>query len=65
MKKEKVLKIKPSLNQLQKIKYICEAMEEITKVVDQPTVVDDLEDVDNRYYQICEIVSELNQKVGD
>ena len=65
MKKERVIKIKPSLNQLQKIKYICEAMEEITKVVDQPTVVDDLEDVDNRYYKICEIVSDLNQKVGD
>ena len=64
MKNERVVKIKPNLKQLQKIKFICEAMEEIIKIVDKPSVVDDLEDIDNRYYQICEVVTELNERVG-
>lgn len=65
MKKERVVKIKPSLNQLQKIKYICEAMEDINKIVCQPRIEDDYDEIENRYWQICEVVSDLEQKVGD
>lgn len=64
MKKEKVVKIKPSLNQLQKIKFICEAMEIITGIVSKPLLDDDLKEIENRYWSICEVVSELEQKVG-
>ena len=64
MKKEKVVKIKPSLNQLQKIKFICEAMEKINNIASQPRIEDDYKEIEVRYFEICDVLSDLNQKVG-
>ena len=63
MKKERVVKIKPSLNQLQKIKYICEAMESISDIVKNCTELSD-EEVIYSFHNICDIVDELEKKVG-
>ena len=63
MKKERIVKIKPSINQLQKIKYICEAMESITEIVKNCTELSD-EEVIYSFHNICEVVEDLNKKVG-
>ena len=63
MKKERVVKIKPSFNQLQKIKYICEAMEQICDIVKNCTELND-EEVIYSFHNICDIVDELEKKVG-
>ena len=63
MRKEKVVKIKPSLKQLQKIKYICEAMESITAIVKDCSELSD-EEIIYSFNNICDIVKDLNEKVG-
>lgn len=63
MKKERIVKIKPGINQLQKIKYICEAMESITDIVKNCTELSD-EEVIYSFHNICEVVEDLNKKVG-
>lgn len=64
MKKEKVVKINPSLKQLQKIKYICEAMEEINNIVNEPPIEDYYDQIEDRYYRICDVLKDLDKKVG-
>lgn len=63
MRKEKVVKIKPSFNQLQKIKFICEAMESITEIVKDCSELSD-EEIIYSFNNICDIVNDLNVKVG-
>lgn len=63
MKKERIVKIKPSINQLQKIKFICEAMESITDIVKNCTELTD-DEVIYSFHNICDIVDDLNKKVG-
>ena len=63
MKKEKVVKINPSLKQLQKIKFICEAMESIAGIVKDCSELSD-EEIIYSFNNICDIVNDLNKKVG-
>lgn len=50
---------------LKKIKIMAECQNEILEVVSRPSCVGDDHVASVRYWEICEIISEYNQKVGD